>query len=172
MADLIGAVRLPEAQCTTALEQKSWSTSCSCKSGVREPRLPARVGRSCRGRAGRGWRTALDQPLLRRASGNGSRDACANLERLRACLYVEAGPLDAWRALDLLAQALDRLPQAELVIRRSLLAQDLADSLRPARLINWVSSNRVGGHFKYSMMCGSIPELRIIAGTFRDVPHS
>ena len=52
MADLIGAVRLPKAQCTTALEQKSWSTSCSCKSGVREPRLPAPRGtflpRPCR----------------------------------------------------------------------------------------------------------------------------
>ena len=45
MADLIGAVRLPEGAMHDRAERKSWSTSCSCKSGVREPRRPARPGR-------------------------------------------------------------------------------------------------------------------------------
>jgi SAM-dependent methyltransferase len=44
MADLIGAVRMAEGKCTTALERKWSSTSCSCKSGMREPLLPALRG--------------------------------------------------------------------------------------------------------------------------------
>jgi hypothetical protein len=42
----------------------------------------------------------------------------------------------------------------------------------PARTISCASMSRVGGVLRYSITCGSIPALRIIASVLREVPHS
>jgi hypothetical protein len=41
--------------------------------------------------------------------------------------------------------------------------------MRAARLSN---ASRDGGVFRYSMICGSIPALRMIASALRDVPQA
>src|SRR3546814_2259876 len=41
----------------------------------------------------------------------------------------------------------------------------------PARVISSTSSARLGGVFRYSTTCGSIPVLRIMASALREVPH-
>ena len=101
MADLIGAVRMAEGRNA----RPRWNGSrgrhpVPAKAGCGNRACRRGVGDACRGRSGRGRRDgAFDQPLLRRSPRNGARDACAHLERLRAGLYVEAGPLDRRRAL-------------------------------------------------------------------------
>jgi len=42
----------------------------------------------------------------------------------------------------------------------------------PARAISCSSSARIGGVFRYSITCGSMPALRIIANVLRDVPQA
>ena len=101
MADLVGAVRLPEGAMHDRagtevvvdilfLQKRGAGTApAGAAWDVLAEAVPAEDGET----------GAFDQPLLRRAPRNGAGHACANLERLWAGLYVEASPLDAWRAL-------------------------------------------------------------------------
>jgi hypothetical protein len=44
--------------------------------------------------------------------------------------------------------------------------------VRPARAIKSLSVLLLGGVFRYSMISGSMPALRIMASVLRDVPQS
>ena len=101
MADLVGAVRLPEG----AMHDRAGTDVVvdilflQRRDAGAAPRRCG-VGRTVGSRAGRGRRPgAHDQPILRRAPRNGARNPCANHERLRAGLYPEAGRFDGRRAL-------------------------------------------------------------------------
>jgi hypothetical protein len=51
------------------------------------------------------------------------------------------------------------------------LSRSSASSGTPMRAANWRSMTRHGKVFKYSMTCGSMPELRIRPSVLRDVPQ-
>jgi len=64
-----------------------------------------------------------------------------------------------------------RIVEAELVVSRSLAAQDLAHA-DPHLPDERDSLSRVGGFLRYSMTSGSAPLLRISANALRDVPQA
>ena len=113
MADLIGAVRMPKAQCMPQQERTSWSTSSSCRSGMREPQqaapawdglaeaVPAEGGEAALAIN----RYFVEHPEMVLGTHARTSSAYGPIYTCRAVLTT-AGAL-----ADLLTQALDRLPR-------------------------------------------------------------